>query len=201
MLLSVLATAYLLEILGRASGAFSLTPWLALIPARILGGEVQRLLTYPLLTGGLLELIFTGILVGWIGSRVERAWSAGELLFYCGLCVLGAGLVRTALAPSGAEAVAGAPVLTLALLVAWARLFGHERLRLSSAWEIRRLHVAAVLALLVLFSAYAAAGWKHAALFAASALTGWFYLSLRWKRNQSQPAAPVRSDRIHRLEL
>lgn len=200
-LLCLLTGLYLTDIIGEATGLISLYAQLWLNPASVWQGQVFRLFTHALLPAGLFDLVTGAVMISWLGTRVARVWSPTEFFVYCGLCATGAGTTLSLVAPGSDGAFLGTAVLVLALLVPWARMFGHERLRLAATWEIRLWTLAVVLGLAMVVLTVIMAGWRHGLFLASSAASGWLYLSLRWKANRAQPAQPVQSGRINRLEL
>lgn len=201
MLLGVMLGVYLVDALAGALELFSVYSCLWLSPAALGEGQVWRLLTYTLLPSGFLDLLMSGLMVVWLGSRVARVWPRMEFFLFCGICAAGAGVVWLLISPGPDEAVRGTQVLVLALLVAWARMFGHERVRLMASWEVRLLTLVLFFgAALILFSA-SMGGWRQGVLLFAAAGSGWLYLTLRWKANRAQPARAVDSSRFNRLEL
>lgn len=200
-LLCVMLGVYLADALAGAFDLFSVYRCFWLSPAALWEGQAWRLLTYVLLPSGFFDLLMSGLMVVWLGSRVARIWSRMEFFLYCGICAVGAGVVRVLISPDANEAILGTAALVLALLVPWARMFGHERVRLMATWEVRLLTLALFIgAAMILFSA-AMAGWRQGVLLLSAIGSGWIYLTLRWKANRAQPARAVNSGRVNRLEL
>lgn len=201
VLLCLLAGLYLVEAIGRATGLFSVYSGLWLSPAAVGDGQLWRLFTHALLAGGLLDLVLGAVMLVWLGTRVARVWSPLEFFLYCGICAAGAGAVLCLISSRNDGAALGTAVLVLALLVPWARMFGHERLRLTATWEVRIFTLALVVGLAMVLLNATLAGWRHGLFLLSAAGSGWLYLSLRWKANRAQPAQAVESGRINRLEL
>ena len=95
--------------------------------------EAWRLVTWPLvqpgLPGGLLDLIFGGLMLVWLGSQLSFAWSERRFAWRVALITAGAGLLTTLLLGAlGLPFVyAGLWPLTMALLVTWGLIFPSQR--------------------------------------------------------------------------
>lgn len=197
IILGVLAAAFLASLIAAPAVLMAL----ALVPSAAWNGEVWRLATYALLPTSLLDLLMSGVMIAWIGWRVGRVWSTAEFLSYCAICVVGGGIAFCLIRPSAEYGIVTPAVIFAGLLVAWARLFGHERVLLTPTYETSRYAIAVVLFVALLLMLVLGCGKILAIPFLASAIAGWVYLSLRWRVNRSQPSKPFENDRVSRLEL
>ena len=200
-LLVFLLATYVVERVGSMAGAFELKSWLALVPGGVLHGQVWRLITYAFLPNTVLDLILNGFALAVLGMQLERAWTRGQLWSYYLIVAAGTGLVRFALAPSAAWSLVGATGAVYGFLAAWARLFGQEPMSLMGVWHTTARRLALVMALIGLLTMLSFAGWQDCVAVAAGGVTGWFYLSIRWRRNLAAPASRSSSERISRLEF
>jgi membrane associated rhomboid family serine protease len=98
--LIVLAAAYLAQIIGVWTSAYSLSAWLALSGPVFWHGRVWSVITFVLLPVGILDFLFNGLMIACLGPLIERAWSRGELWSYCLITATGAGLAKVVLQPS-----------------------------------------------------------------------------------------------------
>jgi hypothetical protein len=104
--------------------------------------QVWRLLTWPLYQGrlpnSLLDLIFGGFMVIWLGRQLYFAWSERRFLGRVALISAGAGAATLlALSAMGrAYAHSGIWALANALLVTWGLLFPGQRLSWFGALEM-----------------------------------------------------------------
>lgn len=201
VLLIVLSISYLVAVIGSVSRFYNSYLWLALDPAVFWKGCAWQIFTYPLLPEGLVNFIFNTIAIVWLGRQLEREWSRWELWSYCLLAATGSGTAKLLLSSWNGYPLVGTAGIVFGLLTAWLRLFGHEKVMLWSIWEttIGRvgLLMTAIGLLLMLFTA----GWVNTLVMFCGGLTGWLYLSLRWKLNREQPGQLTESGRIRRLEL
>ena len=55
-------------------------------------GHIYKLATYPLVAGGLLEALFDGLILWFIGSQFESMWGVRRYISFLATCSLGGGL-------------------------------------------------------------------------------------------------------------
>jgi membrane associated rhomboid family serine protease len=201
VLLLVLTAFYLAAVVGSVLRVYDLYRWLALDPSAVWKGCVWQLFTYPLLPEGFIYFIFNAIAIVWLGRQLEREWSRWELWSYCLLAATGAAAAKLLLSSWNGYPLTGTAGIVFGMLVAWLRLFGHERVMFLSLWETTVLQTGllmiAVGLLLMLFNAR----WVDTLVMFCGGLAGWLYLSLRWKLNREEPGQVTESERIRRLEL
>jgi len=201
VLLVVLTVSYLVAVIGSVLRVYDLYRWLALDPSAFLKGCVWQIFTYPLVPEGLMNFIFNAIAIVWLGRQLEREWSRRELWSYCLLAATGAGVAKLLLSSWNESSLTGSAGIVFGMLVAWLRLFGHEKVILWSVWETTILRVGFLMTatglLLMLFTA----GLVDTLVMFCGGLTGWLYLSVRWKLNRERPGQIAESGRIRRLEL
>ena len=202
LLLLIYALSFPLAKLGQVTHSFDLYDWLALSPALVWKGEVWGLATYAFLGSGLLDwavsLFWLATLLGIVG----RNWSTRFLWSYCLLAAITSGLVITIGRPRMQDSIMSNSAITYALLAAWYRLQGHERVLLLGLGEVSVRYAAIGLALLqALVSFYSGGGVFLTLALMSGGVAGWFYLWLRDKYALSRRSQVVDSDRISRLEL
>lgn len=191
-----------LLLLGRMTGLCDLYGYLGLDPSAVWRGEVWRLLTYPLLPFGPIDLIMGGWAFIWLGAWLERLWKPLECWLYGGLCTAAAGLAACLLFPRFDGLLGGAAIAVAGLLVAWGRLCGHERLLAAPGLEVSGRTSALVWGAVLLIVAWFSCGrWFSLPMLAASAGAGWLYLTVRWRLIRRQAFRPVAQERMSRLEL
>ena len=200
-LIVVLLATYVAALAGRFTGAYDLEGWLALSPRGVWQGQVWRLITYSFLPNAVFDFVLNGFALAMLGTLLERAWTRGQLWSYYLIVAAGTGLVRFALAPSTAWLFVGATGAVYGFLAAWARLFGQEPMSLMGTWNTTVRNIALVMALVGLLTLLSFAGWRDCVAVAAGGVTGWIYLSIRWRRNLAAPAGRASSERISRLEF
>ena len=80
-LLIALVASFILTSLLSQTGV-SLYGLLSLSPSGLKSGYIWQLFTYPLMSTGLMEVVFTGLLLWFIGSELERLWGARKYIAY-----------------------------------------------------------------------------------------------------------------------
>lgn len=201
LLLVLLTAVYLLQWAGQISGSFHLSSWLALSPSAFFQGRIWQLVTHAVLSLNLADLAMNAFMIAWLGSWVERAWSRGEFLSYCAIAAAGAGSLKLLLSGFSCGPLAGTNSLTLGLMVAALRLYGHEQACLIGLGSIpMKLMLGLMLALNGLML-WANLGWLECVIQSGGALAGWGYLSVRWWFNRRQAARHATSERMGKLEF
>ena len=201
VLLVVLTVSYLVAVIGSVLRVYDLYRWLALDPSAVWKGCVWQIFTYPLLPEGLMNFIFNMIAIVWLSRQLERDWSQKELWSYCLLAATGAGVAKILLSSWNGSPLAGTAGIVFGMLAAWLRLFGHEKVVFWSVWETTILQAGLLMTSIGLLLMLFTAGWVDTLVMFCGGLTGWLYLSVRWKLNREQPGQIAESQRIRRLEL
>lgn len=109
-----------------ALGGGLVVPWVALIPSRVLHGEIWRLVTWPFVEPGPMGLIGTVLAIYKFGSELAIRLGDRRLRLFMShvlLAATGATCVLTWLAGQGDVAHLGGWAVADALVIAWARQF------------------------------------------------------------------------------
>jgi membrane associated rhomboid family serine protease len=198
-LLAATALGLVLELLGLHSGFY-------LDPPQFWQGRIWTVLSYAFIPAGIVDFIFGGLWIFMIGSWLEKVWSPLELGTFCILSVLATGFFKVLvflMIPAANSILFGAMPITFGLLMAWARLFGHERILFMGGGEMSvkqcAFLAAGINAVILLISP--CFGLMNGLAVCVAALVGWFYLGWRWKRQLSAPGQTIETNRISRLEL
>ena len=96
---------------------------LAAIPSRILAGEVWRLVTYPLVIAGIVNVLFALLLLWSFGTEMEAVWGSRRFALFLVAASASAAALGTLAAlalGTGLAVGAGMSGLLTALIVAWA---------------------------------------------------------------------------------
>jgi len=115
--------------------------------------EAWRLLTWPLvqggLPGGLLDLLFGGLMLVWLGAQLSFAWSERRFASRVAIISAGAGLLTVLLfsALGLPFAYGGLWPLTMALLVTWGLVFPGQRVSWFGVLDMSGATVAKVVAI------------------------------------------------------
>jgi len=143
-LLIVLAALFVLQTIGRMSGAFSLVGLLGLIPSETIPWRLYTLFTYPWVEMELFSLLFNGLALWFLGSELETNWGSKIYLkFLCTAVVLaGLGYVMLNLLLFqgtwlGGGILAGPAGLTYALCVAYAVIYPERQFLMMFAFPVQ----------------------------------------------------------------
>lgn len=158
-LLSVVSgVVWLLEVLvsntgiGGATSALGAFEWLALVPARVLHGEVWRVVTHPFLHDpqGAVAILFNVVTFWLLGSPLEHEWGTRRVVHLLGVSTLaGVALVMAAafaLAALGDRRVMDGVTISpsaasTALVVAWGVAHAEDSLSFFGLAQLRGKHL------------------------------------------------------------
>jgi membrane associated rhomboid family serine protease len=117
-----LVTLFVLNGFSGFAG-LSLYNYMSLSLEQLISGKVWTLFTYPLLPGGLIELIFNALIIWFIGSELSLMWGKNRYLQFIGATMMGAAFTTLAIqafnfAPM-TSTLAGASAFCSALCVAY----------------------------------------------------------------------------------
>jgi membrane associated rhomboid family serine protease len=124
-LLGVVVVGSILDaIFSRWLGLFDAAALAALVPGRVLAGEVWRLVTYPWIAGNPLSLVFGALMLVFFAAPLEARWGTRRFLLRLAVLVAVPALVTVALGAMLTRVdgypYAGLGPLGLALLTAFA---------------------------------------------------------------------------------
>ena len=179
---------------------FNVYPWFALTPALVWKGQVWRVVTYAFLPGGVVDWVVSLFWLATLVSILGKRWSARELWGYCLLAAVAGALPIVLM--KGNIALVGNSAIIFALLAAWYRIYGRERLILLGIGEVsvrQAVILIAIIDALIIF--FSCGGFIVLPSMLCGGVAGWLYLSLRWKLMLRKGSQPTDSQRIARLEL
>jgi len=107
--------------------------WLALMPSRIIQGEVWRLFTWPFAEAGPIALVITCASIFKFGSELAHRWGDTRLQRYATEVLIAAGVIATLLAVVAGHRFlirTGGWAVADILVIAWARQFPDRSLSL-----------------------------------------------------------------------
>jgi membrane associated rhomboid family serine protease len=209
-LISLLVVVYLASLPGKLAKSYDLYLWLPLTGADFWRGEYWRLVSYPFLPAGFYDLLFNCVVIGWLGSTLERTWGSRQFLTYSFIVVIAAGLAVVIARPlDGSQRLVGLGSLDFGLMAAWAWV-NFRGLDFSNfSGQLSMAHVAMVVGAINLVMGCFRGGLANTLIMASGALAGLLYLYIRTKLAARPALAPapgqkqeeVQSGRISRLEL
>jgi membrane associated rhomboid family serine protease len=196
------ALGYPLALAGHYFGWFELYKWLPLGPALVWKGQLWRMITYVFLPGGVVDWFVSLFWLATLLSVLGRNWTARGFWGYCLLGAFAGALPVVLLKAGGQGMFAGMSAVTFALLVAWDRLYGRERLILLGIGEISVRQAAILIAFIdVVILFFSCGGWFYLPAMMCGGVAGWIYFAIRHKLLFGKSGQPFESERITRLEL
>ncbi|WP_127715737.1 rhomboid family intramembrane serine protease [Halobacteriovorax sp. HLS] len=93
VILISMGVLFLLSNILKASGGVNLTAYLGLSPAMFFSGHIYEILTYPLMAGGIFDILFNGLLLWFLGSELENQWGMRRYIYFLLSSTVGAGIV------------------------------------------------------------------------------------------------------------
>ena len=159
------------------------------------------MVTYTLLPATLFDFLFNWVMIFVVGSWLERVWSRWQLWLYCGLCSLGAGLVKLLIQPASPVLMVGTAPAVFGLLAAWGILFAQERILFWFLWDMTIRQAAVVLAIISVLVMLPCAGPITAGIMVSGGVAGVIVLWAQRKVLHDRTSRVVVSERMERLEL
>jgi len=200
LLLAIFALVFPLAMAGHYTHMFELYPWLAFSPELVWKGQVWRLFTYAFMPMGILDWLISFFWLTTLVCVLGRNWRGRELWSYCLLSTVVTSALLTLL-QQPAFAIGGNGAMILALVAAWARLYGRERIILLGIGEMSARQAALVVAIVELLILFFGLGWVVTLAMLCGGLAGWLYLFLRGKHTLNRHSQVLDSERIARLEI
>jgi membrane associated rhomboid family serine protease len=180
----------------------------AFVPARVLEGEIWRLVSWSVIEPSPLSLIFACLLLYWFGRDLGGLWGSRRfLLVYLGVALVAAvGTCLVALfdRPILEQTYVGSWPLAEALTVAWGLTFPDRIIRIYFVIPIRGYIIAwGTVGLTVLFALYS--GWDRYVpnLLAEGTMLAWLYrrpVVARWSTWRRAQETAARKARVRAKE-
>jgi membrane associated rhomboid family serine protease len=129
ILVITFVSAFILEGLLKLAG-FSLISFFGLSFNKLLSGHIYQLVTYPLIAHSLMEIIFDGLILWFIGTELSNLWGDKKYLTFLACAVGGGALIYISVmgvffstSPYAAFPLSGPAGLCSALCMAFGILF------------------------------------------------------------------------------
>jgi membrane associated rhomboid family serine protease len=162
---------FLLHSILKAVGAFSLVQYLGLSGSGLFHGLIYQLFTYGLVETQLMSLIFSGMIVWFIGSELESLWGSRVYLRFLLLTLVGVGLIYSLVSliffygtRIYATPLHGLAGINFALLTAYAVLYPDRQMSLMMIFPVRArtfcLILGGIEAYMAIFTDFSSA-WAH----------------------------------------
>jgi membrane associated rhomboid family serine protease len=201
VLVGLYALGFPLECVGHYTNSVELHDWLGLCPALVWKGEIWGMVTYAFLPNGIVDWVVSLFWLATLIAVIGRHWSGRALWGYCLLATVTAALVVAVFKPGMQDPVVGNGAMIFALLAAWYRLYGRERLVLLGIGEMSVRQTAILVALVEVLISWFCLGWLVTLAMMSGGAAGWLYLYLSGKHAMNRRSQVVESERIARLEL
>lgn len=193
----------LVSLTGWLAGGtpLSLVTWLQLEDGCLRKLQFWRLPGHALGTTDLMNVVFGGFFLAWLGTGIEASWNRGWFITYYLACATGTGLAMVLLTRDGAAAFSGNAGALLGLLVAWHNQQRGRTFALFGGPEVSATVAASITALCFLLPAFAAGSFRLPLALIAGGATGWLLMransGIAGRRATKAAAQP----RMSRLEL
>jgi len=200
LLLILFALGFPLVLAGHYTRTFDLITLMAFSSGAVWQGQVWRLLTYAFLPMGILDWLISLFWLTTLVCVLGRDWRGKDLWTYCVLSALVTSVLLTFLRQPKFMFAGNGPII-LALVAAWSRLYGRERIILLGIGEMSVRQAAVIVAIVELLILLFSFGWLVTIASVCGGFAGWFYLFLRGKTALNRRSQLLDSERIARLEI
>jgi len=185
-----IASFFLLQTVLALALKFNIASYLGLSYNGFLGGLIFQALSYPLMGSGLLEIIFDGLLLWFIGCDLELNWGTSRYIRFLIVSVLGAAvlfLFLTFFFPSGrVYTLTGLTGFTNALLLAYAIIYPHRHFSFMLIFPVKAWICCALIIVMQLFSGFTGPAGVLSLAHLGAMVSGVAYLviisSPKWKK-------------------
>ena len=173
-------------LLGPVLNLIDLSPFLGLVPVRVIHGWIWQPATYMFLhaPGSIPHILFNLLAMWMFGGDLERHWGGRKYLTYWFVCGIGAGLcVVAAGAPRGVVIpTIGASGAIYGLILAYGMLFGERRILWNFLFPIKARTFAWIFFAIAFVSSLTQPGdgVSHLAHLGGM-IVGWLYLKQAWR--------------------
>ncbi|MHC4640054.1 MAG: rhomboid family intramembrane serine protease [Planctomycetota bacterium] len=161
--------------------------FLALTAQNVVGGRIWQLVTYPFVSGSPMNLVFSGLMVLFIGSAIEREWRTASFLLLWLVVSVGCGLlwVIVNLLTGNNFVGMGASACTYGLLATMGLLFRGRRFFMFFATIESRQLVLILIAIGILMNITRPINL----VWISGALVAYVYIKLRWRTASQSPGS------------
>lgn len=184
----VCGAVWVVQLLMWVLFRFDFSPWLGLVPARVVHGYLWQPATYIFLHSpvSITHILFNLLFVYFFGGDLERYWGGRKYLTYWFVCGIGAGLCVTAASawrqPAAEIPTIGASGAIFGLILAYGMIFAERRILWNFLFPIKARTMAWIMFAIELYSVIIQPGdgVSHLAHLGGAAV-GWLYLKRAWR--------------------
>lgn len=129
IIIGISAGLFILDSLFRQSVGFSTLPIIGLSWSGITSGLITQLITYPFAPSSFIQVLFSGLILWFLGCELERQWGVVRYLFVLSVATLIGGLIYLSFAaiffsgPMAAISLAGLAGISSGLCLIYAILY------------------------------------------------------------------------------
>ena len=178
LLIALVATFVLLSILQKALGV-PISSLLALSTEGLGRGFIWQLITFPLVNFDVMGVVFTGLLLWFIGSDLENLWGSNKYLAYVVLMTILSGLAFILLSSfiSGG-AFFGMSFLSSALCVSYAVLYPNRVFQFFMVIPVKAKYFCMILAGISVYQGLLASGGATALTQLVAMALGYLFIGI-----------------------
>jgi len=172
IIIGTIVGSFLIQTILKSTMGINLSNYLGLSSGRFFNGYVYQLFTYPLLSRGLLEVVFNSLIIWFLGSELETLWGRKKYLSFLASSIISAGVIylfvgffflsNTAVYSYPLGGFAG---LASALCVGYAILFPNQIFTFMLLFPMKAKYFCMILVAMELYQGFftpgAAQAWGH----------------------------------------
>src|SRR5512138_1028973 len=144
---------FILQMLTRALGNYSLVAYFGLVPAAVTEDLwVWQFVTYMFLHGGVFHIFFNMLTLFMFGNELERYWGTSRFLKYYSLTGIGAGVCSWLAAMHSQSVIIGASGAIYGLLLAYGMLYPNRVVYLNFLLPVKVKWLVVIMGVMAFFS-------------------------------------------------
>ena len=171
-IIGTIVGSFLIQAILKSTMGINFSHLLGLSSGRFFNGYVYQLFTYPLVSRGLIEVVFNSLIIWFLGSELETLWGRKKYLSFLASAIITAGVVylfigffflsNTAVYSYPLGGFAG---LASALCVGYAILFPNQIFTFMLIFPMKAKYFCMILVAMELYQGFfspgAAQAWGH----------------------------------------
>ena len=158
VILIIMVTLFILDSILAKSAGVSLVSLFGLSMSGVKSGLIFQFVTYPLVSKGLLEVVFTGLLIWFLGSELEKHWGERNYITYLFLVSFLTGVfylgISAALSSAGFVPIYGMNVFSSAMCVSYAILYPDRVFQFFMIIPVKAKYFCMILAFMNLYNGF-----------------------------------------------
>lgn len=209
IILIVIASSFVVQTIFGLIFKINLASILGLSSTAFIGGHIYQMVTYPLMGSSILEIVFDGLLLWFIGSDLEAMWGTKRYLKFLLISILGGALLFLTLSfllyDRPIYIFTGLTGFTNSLLMAYAIIYPHRHFSFMFIFPVKAWICCVLIIVMQFFSGLtSSAGVLHFGHLGAMA-SGYLYMVLvsspKWKALMAQREVKRKKSKSSHLKL